>query len=42
MPGRSPAPRSGATRRDRIAGVGTALDIDARIDVRVGRLIWGA
>ncbi len=42
MPGRSTAPRAGDALRDRVAGLGRDLGLEARKEVRVGRRIWGA
>ncbi len=42
MPGRSTAPRAGDALRDRVAGLGRDLGLEVRIEVRVGRRIWGA
>ncbi len=42
MPGRSTAPRAGDALRDHVAGLGRDLGLDARIEVRVGRRVWGA
>lgn len=42
MAGRSTAVQSGADLRDKVAALGRVLGLDVRLEVRVGRRLWGA
>ena len=42
MPGKAGAVHSGADLRDKVAALGHKLQLDVRIEVRVGRRLWGA
>ena len=42
MAGKATAVQSGADLRDRIVKLGQALGLDVRVEVRVGRRLWGA
>lgn len=42
MPGRGLAVTSGAALRDKVADLGRWLELDAVIEVSVGRRLWGA
>lgn len=42
MPGRAAAVASGHQLRDAVAQLGRTLGLEARVEVRVGRRLWGA
>jgi hypothetical protein len=42
MAGKATAVTSGADLRDKVAALGHKLQLDVRIEVRVGRRLWGA